>query len=263
MRLAALLLLAAGCTPAATGASPLAASTAAPPAVEAPHAATPAPAAPPRKNDDGDPTTPKLRLGHYSSRDGSFGLVLDRTGATPRAMIDGTTEVVDFAIRRQSDVSFAMIGLDDVVVIDVSQYGRLTAFTHTRRDIALYRDADAKPLDEPKVPAVDATLFASLEKRAKTACGATVHFEASGATAKTARGYAHELSRAARALERVCKDDIGKSAVTKNVRTVRVTSASENTVTFSGGTLAIAGKLEDESLGVFTDKIQSLLQKKL
>ena len=41
---------------------------------------------------------PTMKLGHYSSRDGSVGLVLDRTGEKPKIRMDGSQDIVELFV---------------------------------------------------------------------------------------------------------------------------------------------------------------------
>ncbi|MBL8741171.1 MAG: hypothetical protein JNK04_08760, partial [Myxococcales bacterium] len=68
-------------------------------------------------------TPGRLRLGHYATRDGLVGLVIDRSGAVPLARVDGSRTVLELAVRRSGSVT-ELLSLEEEVVITIDVDGR-------------------------------------------------------------------------------------------------------------------------------------------
>lgn len=92
--------------------------------------------------------TPALKLGHYSTPDGLKGLALDRTGATPKARLDDSKEVValfsEEILDRGDLVGTWLNGPDGKHWLRLDRSGEVHWLG--RGDDVLVRDADAKPL---------------------------------------------------------------------------------------------------------------------
>ena len=248
-------------------------TTTAPGATSVAGAGDPVPTAPaaPRcgqSSDDGcvPSLTPTRRLGHYSSRDGLFGMVLDRTNGPPRARVDGHTEILELAVRRLGSESTILVSPHLDLTLDVRSDGRMTVSAEgvpADRDTWLVRDADVPPLG-PAVRETPAEAAAHAAQVLQAACGAVpkVDFvprlradEAAGAVATT--------WRAVHALAGTCRDSLGQRALTKEVRRIRIGAATASTFTLGGGTLVIQGDLAGESRGPFSDEIQRFVESKL
>jgi len=207
--------------------------------------------------------TPRARLGHYSSSDGLFGFVLDRTPRTPRVHVDGTTNVIELGVRDHGGgvVSLESAGGDLVLAVDDA--GRVTNISDARRDVPLRHDADAQPLPEPPLPAIDVSFVRSLEARAKAKCGTVVHFEVRGMVgAAGVRSAYHTLQRCTRAVEAVCRDKAGQDAVKRKLTTVRIAQAPASRLTLDGAVLVVETDLDSPALGPFSDEVRGLLESK-
>ncbi|MBX3185858.1 MAG: hypothetical protein KF819_02540 [Labilithrix sp.] len=94
-------------------------------------------------------TQGQLQVAHFASGDGTIGLVLDRTGKTPKVQIDGEKEITEltmvedvFAGQRRG---FYLKSPDGKNVLYLSTGGSLKIF-RGRDSFALSSDAPAKPL---------------------------------------------------------------------------------------------------------------------
>lgn len=208
-------------------------------------------------------TTPRLRLGHYSSADGLFGLVLDRTPAPPRAKVDGAPEILELAVRRTGPSGATLVSARGELVLVVEGGGQVTANVGVRRDLRLRRDADAEPLATPPVPPVDGPMIKALEGAVHGSCAAPIRLDLGRPAAASNRGLVHTLQRITQALENVCRDAVGQAAVQRKLRTVRVAQASETRLSLEDGVFTVQGNLEGEALGPFADEIQSFVEHRL
>lgn len=99
-----------------------------------------------------DNKVPNMKLGHYSSRDGSIGLVLDRTGDKPKVKIDGSQDItevfVEDELRSGTVVGRKYRGPDSKLILLVSSDGDIE-FLQQRGTARLVRDADADALGAP------------------------------------------------------------------------------------------------------------------
>jgi hypothetical protein len=204
--------------------------------------------------------SPELRLGHYSTPDGLFGLVLDRTATPPRARIDGKEGVIELAIRRDGQ-AVRLLSASGELLLLVDERGAVSKATPTKT-VRLVRDAGAQHLPAPPVPEDSGALLRNAEAKAKETCGgATIRFELEGSPA--ARGTFHTVQRTVRMLEAVCRDAAGKAAVKKKVARIRIGQSASTKVTFTDASLSIAGDLEGEALGPHIDEMQPVLEGKL
>lgn len=88
------------------------------------------------------------RLGHYSSGDGMFGVVIDRSGDKPKIKIDGTKDVIELAVEKHEDRRSADADRYDLYGPDGKLWMKLGAdgsveFLRDGRTLSLSRDADA------------------------------------------------------------------------------------------------------------------------
>ncbi|MBS2011905.1 MAG: hypothetical protein JST00_03370 [Deltaproteobacteria bacterium] len=225
--------------------------------------ATPASAAVPvgGKPSAVDKDAPKLRLGHYSSPDGLFGFVLDRTASPPRAKIDGQSTVMDLAVRRDGSERTYLLSAGGELSLVIDEWGRLSRIA-SGTPTWLRRDGDAAALGEPAAPPASDAMLREAEAKAKDACGTSIRFEVQG-KAPAARGVHHTVQRTVRVLTSVCRDAPGKDAVKKKLQKVAIGHAASTKVTFASGTLTVAGPLDGEGLGPYTDEIEPELEGKL
>lgn len=252
----------AGCARSTPATAPPETSTSSPAAP----VASAAPAAPPPASTD-PKTSPKLRLGHYSSPDGTFGIVLDRLASPPRVRVDGTNDVWELALRRHAadeDLTFITPRAD--LTVTVSSRGSVSAYVDAptgAREVRLVRDADAQPLAAAVTESPDAAA-SSASSALQVACGATIDVRfAKAPTSAEAPGAAATVWRTLRALRRVCRDQLGKSAVVGKIRHLRIGAGRESTFRLSDGTFDVNGDLEGETRGPFSDEIQHFLEGKL
>jgi len=214
--------------------------------------------------DSGRRGTPNQRLGHYASVNGLFGLVLDRTAKTPRALVDGKTEVLELAVRDRGDNLFSLVSARDELVLDIDSSGRITMETAADPAAPLRRDGDAERLAEPKAPAVDATLTTAEGARLKEKCGAPIQIEIAGKPPTAAsRGVYYAVERSTRALEQVCRDQAGQAAIKSKVRIIRIAHDAATRTSLDGGVLTVQGDLEGPAFGPFTDEIRHFVESKL
>ena len=88
-----------------------------------------------------------LRLGHYSSRDGLVGFVLDRTGPTPKVRIDGEDRVYELEIIRSSRYHTDLVSHERHIGISVATDGPgMTFSAKGRGEQTVVRDGDAATL---------------------------------------------------------------------------------------------------------------------
>ncbi len=91
---------------------------------------------------------PALRIGHYSSGDGSVGMVLDRTGPQPKMRLDGSREVrlLDPRGTAGENIDVAVVGSPKLgIAMRFTPRGEV--FYYAGRDtLQLRRDGDADPL---------------------------------------------------------------------------------------------------------------------
>ncbi|MCA9588263.1 MAG: hypothetical protein KC657_23230 [Myxococcales bacterium] len=215
-----------------------------------------------------DAKAPKLRLGHYSAPDGLYGLVLDRTGPLVKTRVDGTSVVLDLAVRRGAGDRTRLVSATGDLDLEVDKYGRVTRLDVDGR-VPLLRDADAAALPDPPVPAVDAAALAALGVRARARCGATVDFavdksRAGDGSPALSRGLHHALERAVGALTAVCRDDAGRTAVARKLKHVRVVVVpAVDVASLRGDTLEVRASFTDEARGPFLDEMQTALERGL
>jgi hypothetical protein len=89
-----------------------------------------------------------LRLGHYSTADGSTGFVLDRTGAEPRLSRDGHDEVLVLR-EKPADGGSEYVHEGPDVWIRIERHGHVMyQGPDGYRGVDAYRDANARPLSE-------------------------------------------------------------------------------------------------------------------
>ncbi len=92
---------------------------------------------------------PALKLGHYSSPDGSVGLVLDRTSDKPKIRMDGSKDIVEAfvedEVRGGDVVARKYRGADTKIILRVDAHGGVELYRNVGT-VHLVRDADADAL---------------------------------------------------------------------------------------------------------------------
>jgi hypothetical protein len=168
-----------------------------------------------------DSDVPKLRIGHYSSGDGLIGLVLDRTGTPPLAKIDGDPEVLvlqpgaGFEDRR--GVRWTPLRRDtDEVLLEVAQNGQVRYYAPgSTTAMPVHRDADGEPLSRTSSPnAAGLTArCAALTAEVANAVGTRVEISATAPGEGDRAAFEEAAENAAKALERVGDNNLGKRAL--------------------------------------------------
>lgn len=240
---------------------PAAPAPVAPPSAAPPRPAVDVPAQAPTTTGSDLATTPKQRLGHYSSADGLWGMVLDRTATPPLAKVDGTSALVDLAVRRGGS-GVTLSDATGAIVLSIDDWGHVVRVGVDGKAIPLRRDADAQPLGAAQAASpIDESALRASEARAKEICGSKIRFELKGTASP--RGAHHTMERALRMLGNVCRDKAGKDAVSKKLTTIQVGQAPASKITFAGSTLTVLGDLEGEGLGPYPDEMAAVLEPKL
>jgi hypothetical protein len=95
-----------------------------------------------------------LQLGHYTTADGTFGLVIDRSGPTPRLRMDGSRQIVELTPvedwKGDTYEGTTFFSPDGIALVFVDRAGPLTLWP--RRDKRpLLRDGDTTPLPAANV----------------------------------------------------------------------------------------------------------------
>ena len=100
----------------------------------------------PRAADPGPP----LRIGHYSTRNGMAGFVLDRLGETVKLRFDGSEEIIALSKQPASLGALSLRDDNGHVVLRINNNGGITLFGPGFFDGAgVVRDQDASPLEIP------------------------------------------------------------------------------------------------------------------
>jgi hypothetical protein len=87
-----------------------------------------------------------LRLGHYSSGDGLVGLVLDRTGASPKMRLDGGSDIVELTVRPiDGKGRLALKDPSGKTRLFIDQWGGVELLTETGA-VKVHRDGETTAL---------------------------------------------------------------------------------------------------------------------
>lgn len=228
--------------------------------LSSPRLAPPAPANAPLPGDSALSTPGRLQLGHYATKDGLFGLVIDRSGAVPLARVDKNPAVFELAVRRGSTVT-ELISLEGELVISIDSQGR-HSIVQSAPEMWLMRDGDAEALPRPAAPVIDSVLLRRLEELVKSQCGSAVRFADVTVVPGSQLGLKHGLHRAARAVVGVCADELGKAAVKRRLKGVRLVhaKAGPTDMRFEAGELVVSARYDEESFGPFADELRRFLE---
>ena len=222
--------------------------------------------APTSSDSSPDARTPKLRLGHSSSGDGTLGFVFDRRGE-PKLRVDGTPEVIVLRARVASSSVTAFIDDDERTWAEGDAWGRVRFLAPGRDPVLVTRDADAAPLPDAPQPAIASRLHlaawsASVEARS----GAKVLFDLDvaslGGDDAAHRNVTRQVRRLEEAFARIARDDLGRKALTK-VKLVRLrSSAAEKPARaiFADGTLTLEAPYAASRGVATTDLVRQLSQ---
>ena len=89
----------------------------------------------------------RARIGHFSTENGQSGFILDRTGASPKARLDGSSVVVILERRGSVPGAYELQGKDIWLRLDESSDDVLLfQGPKERQGVRVLRDADAEPL---------------------------------------------------------------------------------------------------------------------
>lgn len=88
------------------------------------------------------------------------GFVFDRTGATMKLRLDGTTDVIDLEVQAHTEDHTDLVHRKANVFVRVESNGRVT-FVRGNQSLPMKRDADADPLSGPPPAAAASTATAS------------------------------------------------------------------------------------------------------
>lgn len=215
-------------------------------------------------------SSPRLRLGHYSSGDGLTGFVLDRTGSPVKLRVDGSNDVqaltpvasaVGNATRLENGLGRA--------VVEVSEWGTVRWYATGPVDgTPVYRDGDAKPLpDPPAAPVVTPASLTDATTAVRAKCNTDVAFEVDlaslGNDSEAQRNAQWQVLRAVDVVSRMCRDDIGKKAVKAKLGRVRIKSvpaSAKKSVDHQGNVLVLEQPLATTK-GATLHEIQGVLDK--
>jgi hypothetical protein len=202
----------------------------------------------------------RLRLGHYSTRDGLVGFVLDRMGERPRMRLDGTTDVIELVMRRETAIGTDFAAPHVGVILRLMKNGDVIYLGGPADPLDMVRDGPAAPLPAPPpLPPVTPRLVASLEAQLLRACGAKLSFVIEGTSGRD--GAAAE--RVTDALLYTCRDEIGARAVRARIKKIVVRGVHDvglQRVSFVGEALVVDTAVTLASGGLFTDEIVEALE---
>jgi hypothetical protein len=195
----------------------------------------------PRAADPGPP----LRIGHYGTRDGMAGFVLDRLGETVKLRFDGSEEI--FALSKEPASLGALSLREDNggYVLRISNGGGITLFRPGFRDGAgVVRDQDAKPLEIPaatKSQAADkaTALGQQLSRVGRTALVITLEAPSLADNSEAWAAMADAAAVVGITLKRVVADTLGREAVATKVERVVIRDAGHISITLDGRTLVV------------------------
>jgi hypothetical protein len=194
-----------------------------------------------------------LRLGHYSSRDGLFGFVLDRTGEQPLLKIDGSEEIFALRVERSKN-AVQLIRDDGKIMFGIGAYGELSYYRAGSKDaVPTIRDANAEPLK--MVPATKEQVKNLLKKINDKATAGNIKIEIAwngipDTTPRKNLGVVFEAVQNCKvALDEIAKSDLGKEALTSNLKKVVISTSDKAGVSVENSELKISVVPEDGFLG--------------
>jgi hypothetical protein len=188
---------------------------------------------------------PPLRIGHYSTRDGMAGFVLDRLGEPVKLRFDGSEEI--FALSKEP-ASLGDLSLRDDnggYVLRINNRGGITLFRPGVRDGAgVIRDQDAQPLAIPTATKSQATDKATALGQELSRIGRTafaINLEAPS-LADNSQAWATMADAAAvvgMVLKGTVADTLGREAVATNMERVVIRDAGHISIALDGRTLVV------------------------
>lgn len=188
---------------------------------------------------------PPLRIGHYSTRDGMAGFVLDRLGDTVKLRFDGSEEI--FALSKEPASLGALSLREDNggYVLRINNGGGITLFRPGFRDGAgVIRDQDAKPLEIPaatKSQAADkaATFGQQISRIDRTPLVITLQAPSLAENSEAWAAMADAVAIVDITLKRVAADTLGREAVASKVERVVIRDAGHISIALDGRTLVV------------------------
>jgi len=188
---------------------------------------------------------PPLRIGHYSTRDGLAGFVLDRLGETVKVRFDGSEEI--FALSKEPAPLGALSLRDDNggYVLRITTRGGITLFRPGVRDGAdVIRDQDAEPLAIPvatKLQAADKATALGRQLSRAVRMPLVIKLEAPS-LADNSEAWATMADAVAVVgvvLKGTAADTLGLEAVATNMERVVIRDTGHISVALDGRTLVV------------------------
>jgi hypothetical protein len=187
---------------------------------------------------------PPLRIGHYSTRDGMAGFVLDRLGETVKLRFDGSEEI--FALSKEPASLGALSLREDNggYVLRINNGGCITLFRPGFRDGAgVVRDQDARPLEIPAATKSQAADKAAALRRQLRVGGAafviTLEAPSLADNSEAWAAMADAVAVVGITLKRVVADTLGREAFATKVARVVIRDTGHISITLDGRTLVV------------------------
>ena len=196
----------------------------------------------PRAADSGPP----LRIGHYSTRNGMAGFVLDRLGETVKLRFDGSEEIIALSKQPASLGALSLRDDNGHVVLRINNNGGITLFGPGFFDGAgVVRDQDASPLEIPaatKSQAAEkaASLGQQLGRVGARALVLTLEAPSLADNSEAWATMADAVAVVGIMLKREVADTLGREAVATKLERVVIRDAGHMSITLEGGTLVVA-----------------------
>jgi hypothetical protein len=198
---------------------------------------------------------PPLRIGHYSTVDGSVGFVLDRLGTPAKLRFDGSEEIVALTPQPASRGSVYMVRDDGRYVLHVSSDGEISLYpsfesrptvpySTNGRDVDVVRDgvADALAIAPATRSAAYGTAIAlgkELTRASAATIGVAVEAKHSDDASPAWSAVADALKMAGIAFREVLADPLGQSAAASDLGRIVIRDGGHAAVTLADRALTI------------------------